>query len=84
MSIVSTVRLCTLWALPGGAVEAQRLSNGGASGPSPVEQRKHKVFAIVDLLRRLPLPAHLLGRVQLLVAQTRRHLLGGRNGVACG
>ena len=107
------------WALPGGAVEAQSLSNGGASGPSSVEQYKHKAcasgasgsfrvlpdsfgelcglsgpspvehykhkgFAIVDLLRRLPLPVHLLGRVQLLVAQVRRHLLGRRNGVACG
>ena len=40
--------------------------------------------AIVDLLRRLPLPAHLLDRVQFLVAQVRRHLLGRRNGVACG
>ena len=33
------------WALPGEAVEAQSLSSGGASGPSPMEQYKHKVFA---------------------------------------
>ena len=176
------------WALPGGALEAQNLSNGGASGPSSVEQHKHKACAskasrtfwlfgarsrdseeprlgnwcccksgvrrpqlgvlrlgpvlllgllpraqqaaqnlqlgpaprllrppvealplqdrvdaadirgvlsllaaspadpdaIVDLLRRLPLPAHLLDRVQLRVAQMRRHLLGWRNGIACG
>ena len=42
MSIVSTVRS---WALPGGAIEAQSLSSGGASGPSPVEQYKHKACA---------------------------------------
>ena len=33
------------WALPGGALEAQSLSNGGASGPSSVEQYKHKACA---------------------------------------
>ena len=33
------------WALPGEAVEAQSLSSGGASGPSPMEQYKHKACA---------------------------------------
>ena len=54
--------LRSFWARPGGAVQAQSLCNCGASGPSPVDQYKHIVFAngpssvVIFVLGHIPTP----------------------------